>query len=283
VQEFRAVAATLSGACLIAFAPILVRVSEVGPQATAFWRVAIGAAVLAALARGRGEPAPPRETRGLLLVAGLAFALDLACWHAAIRLTTVANATLLANLTPIVAGVAGWLLLKERLSLAWAAGAAGGLGGAALLALSRAGAGGEGGALGDGLALATTLFYAAYLLCVRRVRDRVSALAVMAWSSAAAAAACLPIALLSGEALWPATPLGWLWLLTLGAVVHVGGQGGIAYGLGRLPVAVTSVLILIQPVLSAGLGWALFGEAIGPLGFLGASLLLTGVWLAQRR
>lgn len=283
MQEFRAVAATLSGACLIAFAPILVRVSEVGPQATAFWRVAIGALVLGAIASVRRAPAPPRETRGLLLVAGLAFALDLACWHAAIRLTTVANATLLANLTPIVAGVAGWLLLKERLSLAWAAGAAGGLAGAALLALSRAGAGGESGALGDGLALATTLFYAAYLLAIRRVRDRVSALSVMAWSSAAAAVACLPIVLLSGESLLPATPLGWAWLVALGAVVHVCGQGGIAYGLGRLPVAVTSVLILIQPALSAALGWALFEEAIGPLGFLGAALLLTGVWLAQRR
>ena len=275
------VAATLGGASLIAFAPILVRVSEVGPQASAFWRLALGALTLWAAAAWL-RPAPPdRQARPGLLAAGAFFAGDLACWHAAIVLTTVANATLLANLTPIVAGLAAWGILRERLSWGWALGAGLGVSGAALLGLSRQGLG-QGQALGDVLALVTTLWYAAYLLAIRNARKRTGALQAMLWSSAAGAVICLVIALAAGERLFPETLSGWAGLAALGVIVHACGQGGIAFGLGRLPVAVTSVLILIQPVLAAGLGWRLFGEAIAPLGVLGAALVLAGAWAAQR-
>lgn len=277
-----AVVVTIGGACLIAFAPILVRVSELGPQASAFWRLAFGALALGVIAAVRREPTPDRRIHGALLAAGLFFAGDLACWHAAIRLTTVANATLLANLTPIVAGVGGWLLLRERLSADWLVGAALGIGGAALLGLSRQSIG-EGALAGDVLALITTLWYAAYFMAIRNARKLSGVLPVMFWSTAIGAGAALVVTLIAGEPLLPRSGQGWWVLMALGVVVHAGGQGGVAYGLGRLPVAVTSVLVLIQPVLSAGLGWVLFGEAIAPIGFVGAGLVLAGAWAAQRR
>lgn len=282
MQRAWALVATFGGAILIAFAPILVRVSELGPQATAFWRLAIGAAVLGTLSVAAPKAARPAlgQVRRTLLLAGLFFALDLACWHGAIKLTSVVNATLLANLTPVAAGLGGWLVFRERVSSAWLIGAGMAMTGALLLAASRP-AGGQASALGDGLALVTTIWYAAYMLAIRRARAHVGVLTAMTWSTIAGAAAALPIALLSRESLVPADWAGWGILLALGGLVHVAGQGGIAFGLGRLPVAITSVVILIQPVISTALGWKLFGEAIAPLGFLGGAMVLLGAWAAQ--
>lgn len=282
VQRTWAIAATLSGAALIAFAPILVRLSELGPQATAFWRLAIGAAVLLALTFSLPKSAAPSpKMRDTLLLAGLFFALDLACWHAAIKLTSVVNATLLANLTPVAAGIGGWLLFRERVSKAWLVGASVAITGAVMLASSRH-SGGQGSAWGDALAVITTLWYAAYMIAIRRARAHVAVLTAMTWSTCAAAVIALPIALASGEALVPADARGWAILIALGGLVHVAGQGGIAFGLGRLPVAITSVVILVQPVISAALGWRIFGEAIAPLGIVGGALVLFGAWAAQR-
>jgi drug/metabolite transporter (DMT)-like permease len=70
--------------------------------------------------------------------------------------------------------------------------------------------------------------------------------------------------------------------VALGVVTQAGGQGLIAAGLGRLPLALSAVLLWVQPVTAAGLSWALFGEALGPLALLGAALVLGGVWVVQR-
>ncbi|HEY9235871.1 MAG TPA: EamA family transporter, partial [Phenylobacterium sp.] len=58
-------------------------------------------------------------------------------------------------------------------------------------------------------------------------------------------------------------------------------QGSIAWALGRLPAATASVVVLIQPVVAAILGWMLFAEAMTPLQMAGGMLALFGVVLAQ--
>jgi drug/metabolite transporter (DMT)-like permease len=109
----RALAVLLFGACAIGFAPILVRLSDTGPAAAAFWRFAFAAPLLLLLGRvaecsGFGRPAPAA------LWAGVFIATDLAFWHYGIALTSVANATVLSNLTPIVVTAVAWLLYRER-------------------------------------------------------------------------------------------------------------------------------------------------------------------------
>jgi drug/metabolite transporter (DMT)-like permease len=64
--------------------------------------------------------------------------------------------------------------------------------------------------------------------------------------------------------------------------VHTAGQGLIAYGVGQLPIAISTVLLWVQPVAAAALGWVLFGEALGPIALAGAALVLGGVWIVQR-
>lgn len=282
VQIRNAVVAVMIGATLLGLAPIGVRLSEVPPVATSLWRFIFALPVLALWALN-DKPASGRDTR-LLLLAGVFFGLELSLWAVALTKTTVANATLLTNMTPIFAALFGWLLLKEKIAPAILVGGAIALCGAVLLAAGRAAgpasANEEG--LGDLMAMGSAFGYAAYLLIVRSIGKRVGVGAIMFWAAVSAAAVAFVIALLLGEQLLPHSLRGWLILIGLGLVVQVGGQGLIAYGVGRLPIMVSTVLLWMQPLAAAVLSWLLFGEALGPLALFGAALVLAGLFLVQR-
>ena len=121
-----ALGALLLGATCIALSPIFVRLSEAGPTASAFWRVALAVPALWALYFLKGKPKTRRYSGKwpLLLAAGFAFAGDLGFWHASILLTSVANSTLLANLASIFVTLAAWIFLRQRPSGQFLAGLA---------------------------------------------------------------------------------------------------------------------------------------------------------------
>lgn len=284
------VLALAAAACVIGFAAILVKMSGLGPQAIAFWRLAfaipvLGVWLLIEQHRGRAAgpaAAPPARRWRILMLAGVFFAGDLAFWHAGIKITTAANATLLANLTPILVAVAAWALFKERITVRFVIAAAVALGGAVLLTAANVRFAPERLA-GDALSALTAFWYAAYLLAVRAARVQGAGTAsVMFWSTLTAAPLSLAIALLAGERLLPETLAGWAPLIALGVVIHALGQGGIAFGLGRTPAALASLIILVQPVVAAAAGWVLFGEAFVTLQWFGAGLVLAGIYIAQR-
>ncbi len=283
----KAALAALTGGALIGLSPIAIRISEVGPHATNMWRFLFALPILglwAAVAR----PIPTTRQTGWLLFAGVLFGIEVSLWAAALGLTTVTNATLLANLTPVFAAAFGWLLFRERLSAGVLLGGATALTGAALLALARAQTGSgpavhpETGWLGDALGLSAAVGYAGYLLIVRSLGKSVSVGAVMFWATLSAAAFCFATSLAFGETLLPRTMNGWAILVGLGLVVQVAGQGLIAYGVGRLPIVASTVLLWMQPLVAAALSWWLFGEALGPLAFAGAGLVLAGIYIVQR-
>jgi len=274
--------ALLAGACIIAFAPILVRLTEVGPAAGGFWRLALALPMLAPFyLRSSGTETPAWRPPPTLILAGVFFAGDLAFWHYGIGMTSVANATVLANLTPIIVTIVSFLLFRERVGALFLCGMGLGLAGAWTMAEGRgAGAAGSNPPLGDLLSVCTALWYAAYFLCVRQARKVSGVVAVMFWSSLVGAAVLAVVMVLLGEDLLPASLSGWAACLGL-AIVHVTGQGAIAWALGRLPTATASVVVLVQPAVAALLGWLIFTEAMTPLQGLGAGAALAGVALAQ--
>jgi drug/metabolite transporter (DMT)-like permease len=282
----RAALAVLAGAAFLGFSPIAVRLSEVGPQATCFWRFVLALPILGVLAAG-GAPKPTQSQAWAVLAAGVLFGLNVALSSAALSFTTVANATLLANMTPVFAAVFGWLLFRERLGAAVLAGGAVALVGAVTLALARAQAGqgpahAEAGWIGDGLGLCSALWYAGYLMIVRRLGGRVSVGAIMFWAAIGSSVLALIAVVVMGETLFPQTLRGWAILLGLAWVVQVCGQGLIAYGVGRLPIAASTPLLWMQPLAAAALSWLMFDERLGPFAFVGAALILGGVWFVQR-
>jgi drug/metabolite transporter (DMT)-like permease len=134
--------------------------------------------------------------------------------------------------------------------------------------------------LGDFFSLTTALWYALYFLAVARARQTEGTSRLMLWSGLAGAPLLLVAALLLGEPVVPTTLAGAAACLGLG-LVHIGGQGSIAWAMGRLPPALASVVVLVQPVVATYAGFLLFGEALGPLQTAGAVVALAGVVLAQ--
>jgi drug/metabolite transporter (DMT)-like permease len=285
-----ALLALLSGAAAIAFAPIFVRWSEVGPSATAFWRIALALPPLAlwmVAGRHRRPGAVSGPDRRRLALAGLFFAGDLALWHWSIRWTSVANATLLANCAPVFVTLGGWLLLRQSVSGRFVLGMTLALAGAWLLMTGKpvpiAAAGTATGHTfaGDALGLLTAVFYAGYILAVADLRQRCSTPTIMVWSGAVCAPALLVAALLSGETLLPATAGGWWVLIGLALVSQVLGQSLIAAALATLPAAFSSVGLLFQPLCAALLAWLLLAEPLGAQQALGGAVVIAGVALSR--
>jgi len=271
------------GATLIGFAGIIVRLVDVGPTAVAFWRLAIAIPalyLLRAVTQPSGTPRPQGRARSMLLIAGLAFAADLALWHRSLHLTSVANATLLSNLSPVFLALTLHFGFGERHAPRFWVGLALALAGAAWLVADSLTIGPKT-ALGDLLGAATAVFYAGYQLLVSRSRRYYSALDVMLWASIGGAAALLPLAIVSGESLLAPSLHDWLLLIALGLVVHVGGQGLIAWAQAHLPASFASVTLLVQPVAAAVFAWILLGEGFGARQAIGAAIILSGILICR--
>ncbi len=276
--DWRAVGVLLFGACVIGLSPILVRLTEAGPAAAGFWRLALALPLLAMLTvrttRRIGRPSR------IAVWAGVFFALDLGFWHYAVHYTSVTNATVLSNLTPVVVTAFAWIFLKQRPASLFLVAVAAATGGAWLMAFEKGGGALVNQPLGDALSVLTALWYSAYFLCMAQGRKTEGASQLMFWVSIIGAPLLLIAAIVAGEPILPSSVLGWSALAGLG-LMHVAGQGSLAWAMGRLPTSTASVVVLVQPVVAAWLGWVLFFEPIGRLQAVGAVVTLLGVILAQ--
>ena len=275
----------LAGGCAIGFAPIFVRLSDIGPVASAFWRTALAAPILWAMWKLGPQPSRKAEGEaswGALALAGIFFALDLGVWHWSIIWTSVANSTLLANLAPIFVTLAGWLLWKRKVTPLFLAGMVVAIAGMFVLVGPNFTVGGTR-LVGDALAAFTAIFYAGYFLSIKIARDAGASTArVMAWSTTITAIALLPVALLSPQPMIPSSAHGWLVLAALAIVTQILGQGLIAYAFAHLPASLSSVSLLIQPVVATLAAWAIFGEPVGAVQVVGGAIVLAGIWLSKK-
>jgi drug/metabolite transporter (DMT)-like permease len=279
----------ITGSACLAFGPLLVRLADVGPMASAFWRLALAAPFLMILARvvgGQGSMALP-GARSLWLagLAGLAFAGDLAVWHLGIMRTTLANSTLLANAATFLLPLYGLVMLGQRpgrLQLLALAVAAAGM----ALLLGRSAELSPRHLAGDLLCLAAALFYTVYLVAIEKVRGNVDALPALALATVAGAICLAPLAAFfdsspaggGGSSFWPQD---WTPILGLAIGSQVIGQGLIVYAVRHLSPLVIGLSLLVQPAISAGIGAIRFGEVPGPWELAGAALVVVALVIAR--
>lgn len=282
-----ALAALLLGAVLVGASPIFVRLSELGPMATAFYRPFLALPALVAwmsLDRHRNvtslRPASLSDYVRLLL-AGAFFAGDLAFWHLSIMNTSVANATLFANFAPIFVTFGAWFLFSHRVTRLYLIGLLLALAGATVLAAENL-TFAPTNLLGDLFGLVTAIFLASYILAVSRLRAGFSTATIMLWSSAGTAAVLLPVALFSDDSMIAVTVYGWAILAGLALLSHATGQGTIAYALAHLPPGLSSVGLLLEPVAAALLAWIILSEAVSLWQAMGGAVILWGIVLARR-
>ncbi|UVF19098.1 DMT family transporter [Microvirga terrae] len=289
----RAFAALCLGAVAMGISPIFVRFAsagmdgvpaDVGPFASAFWRVSLCLPLLYAWMRieERRAPAGAPKVRfsKASVFGGIVFAGDLLFWHLAILKTTVANATFFATMAPLFVVLIVWLVLRQQVSRGTFMGLALCLlGGAALIGQSLQADPAR--IEGDLYGLATAFFFGLYFLAASRARKTAGAAQVTFEAGLITSAILLVVALLFDTRVVPRTAQGIAALLAMSYVSHAGGQGLLAIALGRLPAVFSSLVIFLEAIAAAVFGWAILGEALTPVQSLGGALILFGIWIAR--
>jgi drug/metabolite transporter (DMT)-like permease len=276
--------ALVLGAIAMGASPIFVRLADVGPYASAFWRTALALPFLFAWMQvenaGQGPQWPPLDRQ--LVLCGLLFTGDLFFWHLAILGTTVANATFLATTSPIWVALGAWLVLSEAIGWRTVIGLALCLaGGLALVGESYGFTPHR--LAGDVFGLATAGFFGAYVLAVRGARARHGPATLMFVSTAATTVCLFAIAAAFEPILVPRSWGGLAALIALALVSQVAGQGLLSVALGALPATFSSLVIFLEAIAAAAFGWVLLGEALGWAQALGGLFILAGIWVARPR
>ncbi len=278
----------IGGALLISFAAVFVRILEVPPTTSAFYRTLVGGIVLSTVLLLRRQAVRPgSKVLIALLLAGLLFALDLAFWHRSIIYLGPGLATLLANFQVFVLALAGVLVFKEVLRPALVAGILLAFTGLVLIVgLDWTGLAPDY-RRGVMLGLLTALCYGAYVLALRRARVAAgtrpsSPVSDVAVASLASAAFLAIFALGTGESLQVPNLREAGLLLAYGLVTQVFGWVLISSSLAQLAASRIGLVLLIQPTFAYIWDVLFFARAIGIAEALGATLALTGIYLGSR-
>jgi drug/metabolite transporter (DMT)-like permease len=280
----RPVLAAVLGALCIAFSAVLVRLSGASPATAAIFRCAYALPFLAVLAwqeRSAYGPRPMSQIR-LAWLAGIFFAIDLVVWHHTIEFVGAGLATVLGNTQVVIVALLAWLLLGERPSNRLLAAIPVVLAGVVLISgLIGSGAYGSNPLLGVITGVVTGLSYGAFILVLRHgnadLRRPAGPLFDATWvAMLAAILMALPLRELD---LVPTLP-GHLYLVALALSSQVVGWLLISVSLPRLPAALTSVILTIQPVASVLLGIAIVHETPSAVQLLGAGTIVLGLVMA---
>lgn len=276
----------VAGAAFIATSATLVRLADVAPATAAAFRCIYALPVLGVLAwaERRRHGRRSRHERVLAAAAGVFFALDLLFWHHTIAAVGAGIATVLGNLQVIFVGVLAWLLLGERPGNRLLVAIPVVFGGVVLISgVVGQAAYGDDPVRGVVLGVATSLAYAGFILVLRHgSRDLRRVASPLFDATAVAALVAIALGPLAGGVdLAPAWPAHG-WLVALALTSQVAGWLLIARTLPRIPAAVTSLVLLLQPVGAVALASVTLGERPSAAQLAGCVVVLAGILYAAR-
>ncbi|MFL6736097.1 MAG: DMT family transporter [Sphingomonas sp.] len=271
--------ALLFGNVALAFGPWLVRLADVGPVATGFWRLALALPFLVAIGHLTRQPAhwPRRALIVTVAIAALFYSLDLAAWNAGIRMTKLGNATLFGNSGSFVFAVYGLILAHKAPSARQSFSLLLAIAGAGLL-MNNSYELDPGNFAGDLLTLVAGLFYGGYLIFVERGRTELQPLPLLVLATLFSIPVLLVISAGISERIWPQD---WTPLLIFALSSQVIGQGLLVYSIGTLPPLVVGLALLTQPAISATVGWLAYGETLSATDVIGAIAIAAALVLVR--
>ena len=274
-----AFAALILANILLSVGPVFVRMSDVGPVAAGFWRIALAAPVLLAVAFGTGwrPTGIGRAVWWTIGLGGLCFAGDLAAWHIGILKTQLANATLFGNSATLFYPVYGFLIAR-----AWPSRTQGfalllALVGAGLL-MGRSMQIAPTHLAGDLLCLLAGILYTIYFATMAKARDTMAPIPALAMSTVASLLPLLIFANLLGEQVMPHN---WTPLILMALSSQIIGQGLMIFALGQMSPMVIGIALLTQPVMAATIGWIGYGERLDGVDMIGAVAVAVALVLVR--
>jgi len=282
----RALAAAGLGAACISASAILIKLAGTGPATAAFYRCFLALPILFALAVVERRRRGPRRLAAHLgaIAAGAFLAIDLVLWNHTIADVGAGIATLLGNLQVLFVALAAWVLLRERPGRRFLVALPVVMAGVALVSgLAGAGAGDSHPLAGIVFGIGTSLSYAAFLLILRQTSAGTRHIAgPLAEVTTTAALGSLLLGLAFGGLQLDLPWASLRWLLLVAITSQTVGWLLITSSLPRLPAAVSSLLLLLQPVAAMGLAAAVLAERPSLAQLAGAVLVCGGVLAASR-
>lgn len=260
------------------FALVKDALREVGPLWFLSLRFGVATLLAVPLAFGRSESRSGRNWRwGAILGLALFGGYFLQTWG--LVYTTAQKSGLITGLSVVLVPVVAWAFERRPPGRTWVGVALAG-GGVALLAV-----GGEplaGGAwVGDVLTALCAVAFAVHLVLLDRYAKAgdprallLPQVAVVALLSLAGAGGGEKVAFALSASVW----------ITVGVTAALATTGGFALVLWagrRTTAARMAVILAMEPVFAALVGWWLLGERLHPLQALGAALVMAGI-LSQR-
>ncbi|WP_017663169.1 DMT family transporter [Baaleninema simplex] len=278
----------------VSCAAIFIRLAEreIGPNATIFNRLIIATVVfwmLDVLRQWRDDrdfsltpPNTPYTTSDILrLVAVAAVAsTSVALWAWSLTQTSVANSTVLRNLTPIFTSLGGWWLLGQQFDRRFVIGTGVAVIGATFIGFDDLQISAEH-LLGDAIALVSAMLYGANLLLVESLRTKYPATTILLWRCSVGAMLVFPVAWLSEARLFPQTWEGWFAVAALAVICQALGQGLLVYSLKQFSSGFVAILLLLEPILTAIFAWAIFGEVLNWTNWIAFFVVLIGIYFAR--
>ena len=273
----------LLGAGLIGLAPLFVKWSELSPSWILFYRMFFALPFLALINfyYNKSQAFKLRNGKNLFLVivAALAFAIDMSSWHWSIQFTSIANSTIIVNTAPIYVVILGVLLFKESISgrflLSFALTYAGVFGLVYFSNLKTAGT-----LFGDGLALMAAFMYATYLLIISRL-GKESSINIIFYTTLFTCIFSLVPALIESREFLPSGNIEILNLFTMAILCQVGGQFFITFSLPKVTASFGSVGLLMQPIIATIFGAIIFYEYLNFLQLSFGVFALVGIYFAR--
>lgn len=271
------------GATLISFSPVLVNVAHVGPTVAGFYRLLFGGLALALIVLlRRGRLWTGRRHLVLAGVAGVVLAADLAVWHRSILLIGPGLATILGNFQVFFLGAWGVVVLHEHPSARLKTAVPLAVLGLALIFGLDWSALQPGYRLGLLLGVLTGLFYASYILTLRRAqaeRGAPSAMVTVALLCLVGSVFAAGAVALEGEGF--RIPDAWTWgvLIAYGLIPQVAGWVVISRALPHVEASRAGLVLLLQPSLAFVWDLVLFRRPTTAVELLGAAVTLCAIYL----
>lgn len=275
------------GSILIGCSAVFVRLSDLGPMTTGFYRMLFALPFLAMWMKWERAESPPLErllTKDMvgLALAGAFFALDLALWNWSIDHTTIVNSTLFNNTAAFFVPLILWVVFGEKQSLRFILATLTGFSGCVFLIGESFTISFET-LLGDIIALLSGVLVALYLITLQRIRDRVSTGFLMFWTGGFSLVFLALFSYLSGEAFWPLTVKDVLSVLGQAILIHTIGQSLLAYSLGRIPATYAALILFLAPVTGAILGWVFYAESLSFVKLFGMALIMVSIVAVKKK
>ncbi len=272
----------LLGILCISWSAIFVKLAEVSGLTSAFYRMFIGFAGVLPIWIFRRPRIPDTKSVWIALLCGVIFACDIAVWNISILMTKAAISTLIANLAPVWVGIGAIVFLKEKPGRIFWFGTLIALFGVAVIVgisqiyNSRLNA-------GHFLAILASIFYAFYLLIVRKGRLKLDTVTFTMISMFSSTVVLYIITFATDTRLTGFSQHTWTALIGIGLISQLGGWLAINYAIAYMPATIASVSLLSQSVFTALIAIPVLGEKLNGMEVLGALIVLSGIFLVNKK